>query len=121
MALPTVFAAIVSFSLLLLIFRKDLREPLQASELEINIRNKPALIVGVVGMGVCTALLVISSYVGLEMWIVCLASAGAVMLGAVICLLAKGSPCTRSKRRRCVCRGTWCPFCSPCSWWCWGS
>lgn len=89
MALPTVFAAIVSFSLLLLIFRKDLREPLQASELEINIRNKPALIVGVVGMGVCTALLVISSYVGLEMWIVCLASAGAVMLGAVICLLAK--------------------------------
>ena len=90
MALPTVFAAVVSFSLLFLIFRKKLKEPLQASELEVTIRNVPALAVGVAGLGVCTVLLIISSYIGLDMWIVCLCSAGAVMVGAVICLLAKG-------------------------------
>ena len=98
MALPTVFAAVVSFSLLFLIFRKKLKEPLQASELEVTIRNVPALAVGVAGLGVCTvlliiSLLIISSYIGLDMWIVCLCSAGAVMVGAVIaviCLLAKG-------------------------------
>ena len=81
MALPTVFAAVVSFSLLFLIFRKKLKEPLQASELEVTIRNVPALAVGVAGLGVCTVLLIISSYIGLDMWIVCLCSAGAVMVG----------------------------------------
>ena len=89
MALPTVFAAVTSFALLFLIFRKKLKEPLQASELEVTIRNVPALIVGVTGLGVCTVLLIISSYIGLDMWIVCLCSAGAVLVGAVICLLAK--------------------------------
>ena len=89
MALPTVFAAVTSFALLFLIFRKDLKEPLQASELEVTIRNKPALIVGVTGLGICTLLLIISSYIGLDMWIVCLCSAAAVMTGAVICFLAK--------------------------------
>lgn len=89
MALPTVFAAVTSFTLLFLIFRRKLKEPLRASELEVTIRNVPALAVGVTGLGVCTVLLVISSYIGLDMWIVCLCSAGAVMIGAVICLLAK--------------------------------
>ena len=89
MALPTVFAAVTSFTLLFLIFRRKLKEPLRASELEVTIRNVPALAVGVTGLGVCTVLLIISSYIGLDMWIVCLCSAGAVMIGAVICLLAK--------------------------------
>ena len=44
---------------------------------------------GVTGLAVCTVLLIISSYIGLDMWIVCLCSAGAVMVGAVICLLGK--------------------------------
>ena len=89
MAVPTVFAAAVSFGLLLLIFRKDLRAPLAASELEIAIRNKPALAVGVTGLAVCTVLLIVSSYISVPMWLICLASAAAVMIGAVICLLAK--------------------------------
>ena len=89
MAVPTVFAAAVSFGLLLLIFRKDLKAPLAASELEIAIRNKPALAVGVTGLAVCTALLIVSSYISVPMWLICLASAAAVMIGAVICLLAK--------------------------------
>ena len=89
MALPTIFAAVTSFALLFLIFRKSLKAPLQASELEVTIRNVPALVVGVTGLGVCTVLLIISSYIGLHMWIVCLWSAGAVMVGSVICLLAK--------------------------------
>lgn len=89
MALPTVFAAAVSFGILLFVFRKDLRAPLQASELEITIRNKPALLVGVFGLGICTVLLIISSYIGLEMWLVCLCSATAVIVLATICFLSK--------------------------------
>ena len=89
MAVPTVFAAVVSFSLLLIMFRKDLKAPLAASELEVSIRNVPALVVGVTGLGVCTVLLIASSYISVPMWLICLCSASAVMLAATICFLAK--------------------------------
>lgn len=89
MTLPTVFAAMVSFGILLFMFRKDLRAPLQASELEVEIRNKPALLVGVIGLSVCTAMLIASSYIGVEMWKICLASACCVIGLSVICFKAK--------------------------------
>lgn len=89
MAVPTIFAAAVSFALLLLMFRKDLKAPLSASELEVSIRNVPALVVGVTGLGVCTVLLIASSYISVPMWLICLCSATAVMLAAIICFLAK--------------------------------
>ncbi len=89
MSVPTVFAAVVSFSLLLIMFRKDLKAPLAASELEVSIRNVPALVVGVTGLGVCTVLLIASSYISVPMWLICLCSASAVMLAATICFLAK--------------------------------
>ena len=70
-------------------FRKDLKAPLAASELEVSIRNVPALVVGVTGLGVCTVLLIASSYISVPMWLICLCSASAVMLAATICFLAK--------------------------------
>jgi arsenical pump membrane protein len=89
MALPTVFAAIVSFAMLLILFGKQLKEPLSFVELEVQIKNLPALIVGVIGLGVCTVLLIVSSYVGLEMWLISSVSAVTVMVAGTICYLAK--------------------------------
>lgn len=89
MAVPTAFAAIVSFLMLLMMFKKDLNEPLLHSELKLEINNKPAMIVGVVGMSVCTVMLIASSYAGLEMWLICLVCAACVMVGGTICYLLK--------------------------------
>lgn len=89
MAVPTIFAAIVSFAMLFAIFGKQLKEPLNLVELEVQIKNIPALIVGVIGLGGCTILLIISSYVGLEMWLISSVSAVTVMIAGTICYLAK--------------------------------
>lgn len=89
MAVPTVISAIVSFGLMLLLFRKELRAPLEHVELEIAIKNKPAMIVGVTGMTLCTVLLIISSYVAIEMWLICLVCATCVLIAGTICFIAK--------------------------------
>lgn len=89
MALPTVFAAITSFTILLIMFRKELKQPLEIAEIEVEIKNVPALIIGVIGIVICTVLLIISSYVGLNMWFISLISAVCVMAAGSICYLAK--------------------------------
>ncbi len=89
MAIPTIFASITSLAILLIMFRKQLAEPFQNAQLDVEIKNKPALIVGVIGLAVCTILLIISSYIGVEMWIVSLSSALFVMIVGSICYLAK--------------------------------
>ncbi|MEG2688332.1 MAG: ArsB/NhaD family transporter [Clostridia bacterium] len=89
MALPTIFASITSFAILFLMFKKDLKQPLSAAQLDVEIKNKPALIVGVVGMTVCTLLLIISSYIGLQMWLISLICASTVMIVGTICYLCK--------------------------------
>lgn len=90
MAVPTVFAAITSFVILLVMFRKPLREPLSIASLDVHIKNFPALIVGVVGLVACTVLLIVSSYAKLEMWLISLISAASVMVIGSICYIAKG-------------------------------
>ncbi len=89
MAVPTVFAAIVSFVLLYLMFRKQLKMPLAVSELEVEIKNKPALFVGVAGLSVCTVMLIISSYIGVEMYLIATVAAAFVLIAGSICYLAK--------------------------------
>lgn len=89
MAVPTVFAAITSLFMLYLMFRKQLKQPLEIAQIDVTIKNKPALIVGVTGLLVCTLLLIISSYIGLEMWLISLVSAVCVMTIGSICYLAK--------------------------------
>jgi len=72
MWLPTIFAGITAFLLLLLIFRKALSVPVSLSEEKSSIRDKGLVIIGLIHLLICTVLLVLSSYIGLEMWYITL-------------------------------------------------
>ena len=81
MALPTLFAGIVQIAVIYLLFRKKLKVPLSTSDVKGEIKNKPLLIIGLTHLGGCLVFLTVSSYVSLEMWIICLA----FMLSLIIC------------------------------------
>lgn len=83
MALPALFAGLTSFGMLLVLFRKKLSEPISPGIEVLNIKSKPLLVIGLVHLGGCIVLLTVSSYIGLEMWLITLG----FMLSLFICTL----------------------------------
>lgn len=80
MVLPTIVAGVTASIILLLIFHKDLKEPISECSYEEVRENKFLLITGLIHLGLCTILLAISSYIGLEMWYITLAFAMSLLL-----------------------------------------
>lgn len=73
MWLPTLFAGLATLITIFLIFRKDLSKEIEDIEVEeVQLNNKPLVIINLCVLGVTTILLVISNYVSLEMWAICL-------------------------------------------------
>lgn len=68
MLLPTLAAGITAFLVLWLIFKKQLKKEISPSIEKIKISDKPSLIIGLIHLGLCTLLLVLSSYINIEMW-----------------------------------------------------
>ena len=90
MALPTCFAGITSFIILLLIFKKSLKKPMTAvATSEECIEDKPSLIVGLICLVVCTVLLAISSYISLEMYLIAGGTAIALFIAVLILKLCR--------------------------------
>ena len=91
MALPTIFAGIVSLGLLLLIFRKSLKAPLKIEIEEAKIKNKFLLIVNLICLSLCTIILSISSYlpIKIEMYLVSMIFALILLVVIVIFSLIK--------------------------------
>ena len=93
MILPTLAAGTVAFLLLLLIFKKRLSAPISADPDNVAISDKPLLIVGIAHLAVCTLILAIGSYVGIEMWLVSLISALSLFAcSALICAVRRQRP-----------------------------
>ena len=84
MAAPTLVAGIVELLLLLLLFFRSLRTPLENNETVYQVEDKVPLIVGLVDLFVCLVFLVISSYLNIEMWLVSLICAGTLLLFMLI-------------------------------------
>lgn len=84
MAVPTIVAGIVELGLLLLLFRKQLEEPLQSNDIIYPIEDKVPVIVGLSILGTCLVFLIISSYINLEMWLISLVCAGALLVFMLI-------------------------------------
>ncbi len=80
MILPTLASGAVAFLCLYVAFRKKLSEPIRATAEEVRINDRLSLTVGVVHLAVCTLLLAVGCYVGLEMWLVSLASAVSLLI-----------------------------------------
>ena len=84
MAVPTLIAGISEFLLLFLLFNKKLKEPILVSDEDLKIRNKSMLIIGVIHLVICLIFLVISSYIGVEMWIVAASAALSLLICSII-------------------------------------
>jgi len=90
---PTLLGGGVSLVVLYLLFRKKLKEPILAETETVVITDKLCLWVGIAHLAVCTVLLAISSYVGLEMWIVSVCALGSLLLfNAVIAIVRRKKP-----------------------------
>lgn len=92
MALPTLLAGVAEVLVLILLFRKKLREPLCVEISEERIQDKPSLVIGLAHLGVCLVLLTISSYVRLDMWLICLFCAVSLIVCAGGIAIAKKRP-----------------------------
>lgn len=104
MALPTLAAGGISLALLILVFGKKLKTPIENQEIETHttLSDKPSLILGVATLSICTIFLAISSYLNIEMWIVCLSAVAVLFVGVtVISLLRKkvSAPAINSVKR----------------------
>ena len=90
MALPTLCAGLIEYGVLLLIFFRKLRTPLEIVEEEVHIENKVALFVGLGHLLTCLVFLIISSYIHVEMWLISLICATSLLLFTlVMCLITK--------------------------------
>ena len=90
MAIPTILGGAVQLGVLLMLFRKRLAAPLCVQPFESELRDKVGVALGLVHLGVCLVLLVLSSYVALEMWTVCLACAVSLILCVVAVAIKRG-------------------------------
>ena len=90
MLLPTLFAGITAFLLLLMIFRKPLSQPISIKEEKPAIRDKGLVIIGLLHLVFCTILLILSSYIGLEMWYITSGFAVSLFLCVTIYKKKKG-------------------------------
>ena len=70
MFLPTIFSGVASFIVLFLIFNKSLKQKMPNDRIveDVVISDKVSMIIGLLHLLACIVLLVISSYIGLEMW-----------------------------------------------------
>lgn len=90
MILPTVMGGLVAVTVLYLLFRKTLEQPLEQNYDDFRIQDKGMLYIGVAHLATCTVLLVVSSYIGLEMWLITLCFAISLFVTTVIyCLVTK--------------------------------
>lgn len=72
MALPTLLAGLTAYLVLYLTFKNDLCKPITIVDSDYSVEDNTLIWIGVAHLGICTVLLVISSYVNLEMWYITL-------------------------------------------------
>ena len=91
--LPTLAAGTVAFLMLFLLFRKKLRAPIEGESEQVVIEDKLLLWVGIAHLSICTIMLAIGSYIGVEMWLVSACAVGSLIIfNGVIAVVRKKKP-----------------------------
>ncbi len=83
-ALPTFLAGTVALAALFLIFGKKLSKPIEGRADDVQIKNKPLLIIGIVHLVVCTILLAVANYIRVEMWLISVCSVASLFICVAI-------------------------------------
>lgn len=83
MILPTLCSGIVQLGLMFFVFRKSLSVNISIDDELVNVRSKLDLTFGLGHLSTCLILLVISSYLNFDMWLICLICA----LSLIMCII----------------------------------
>lgn len=94
MWIPTIVGGVVSFLMLYLLFRRKLKQPLTIKTQAVSISDKGLLAIGLVHLTVCTVLLVLSSYIGFDMWLITLCFAVSLFVVASLYCFVRRRPDT---------------------------
>ena len=90
MFIPTLLAGICEILVLYILFNKKLKEPLVCEYEEQKFNEKTSIIIGLAHLLICLVLLVISSYINIPMYLICLCCAiSLVLLISVINIISK--------------------------------
>ena len=106
MILPTLVSGLAAFLLLYFVFYKRISAPISSAVAEpCHIEDHTSLFIGLIHLGVCTVILAISSYVGVEMWLVAgLSVVSLFICSAVLSLVRRKS---NGNMRGCLKRAPW--------------
>lgn len=92
MFVPTLASAFTAFLLLVIVFRKELRTVAAPCITAVKVENKTFLVIGLTILIVCTLILAVGPYFGMEMWTVSLTAAVVLFLSVeCICIIRKES------------------------------
>ena len=91
MAIPTLLAGIVEFSLLILIFYRKLKTPIQHEFEDLSRLNRFLTGYGLTILIACTIMLIISSYVSIPMYLIALISLLTLSVGVLTYAIVKKS------------------------------
>lgn len=89
MALPTVAAGLVSLFVMLLLFRKRLSGAIEVETKVEPITDRPLMWVSLLHLILCVALLAVSQYIHLEMWLISLFMGLSAVVSSLLCLLVR--------------------------------
>lgn len=90
MILPTIAGGTVSFIVLYFLFKKTLSQPIKTDVVNEPLNRKKMIGWGLIHLGLCTLLLAIGSYIGIEMWLVSLGFALSLFISVTAIYLIKG-------------------------------
>ena len=80
MFLPTLSAGLTQLLLMYLIFKNKLKQPMQIEESHIKVKSKLDLVFGLGHLLICIVFLVVSSYLNISMWIICILCATSLFI-----------------------------------------
>lgn len=94
MIFPALLTGVAAYFVIWLLFRKDLRaEPQNEGEV-VRIKDKPLAAVSLSALAICTVMIAISGYIGLQMWYIALGGAAIVVIFAFVYGIVKREPRT---------------------------
>ena len=89
MALPTLSAGLVELALLYLLFRKHLHEQINVEIEDEHLFNKTMTFIALGHLVVCLIFLIISNYIGIEMYLVSLICATSLLISLIVMSIFK--------------------------------
>ncbi len=89
MLLPSLTCSVASFFILRLMFHRSLKAPMQIVQDTVELGDRFMLIVGIVHLVVCILALSVSSYLGIEMYLVCAVAVGSLITITLVYSLIK--------------------------------